>query len=244
MGEKIELHFNHKVLIVDDEELVGKSIGKMLDRHQIDYTYINTGEKAIDLIEEGKEPFSLIISDQRMPDMTGIQFLEQARKIIPETIRFLITGFTKMEVIVNAVNKGSIHRYIEKSWDSDDLIKIIKSGLKQFEVYLKNEELESQSKDQNKKLKDLNAKLKKAEKQHKEFVHKLDKKTQLLKKQVVENIKNNNSGMTLKKVEKLFAENDLLENDKINGFYTDVIREIYEQFCKTAKKNGFNLSYI
>ncbi len=188
--KKIELHYTHKVLIVDDDESVGKTIGIILGRHHINHTYINAGEKALELIEKEKTPFSLIISDQRMPGMSGIQFLEQARKTTPETIRFLITGFTQMDVIIDAVNKGSINKYISKFWNKNNFIEIIKCGLKLFERYLKNEELESKSKAQNKKLYDFNRKQMTAEKQHKEFVHKLDKKILSLKKQITEDIEN------------------------------------------------------
>ena len=74
----------------------------------------------------------IILTDQRMPDMTGVEFLSSIIEEFPNPIRILVTGYTDMEALVNAVNKGHIFKYISKPWDNEKLKEIL---FKAFEVY-------------------------------------------------------------------------------------------------------------
>lgn len=238
----METQYNHKVLIVDDEEAVGKVIGKILKRYNIDCVYINSGVQAFELIKKEETPFSLIISDYHMAGMNGAQFLEQAMKITPETVRFLITGFIEMPNILNAINKGSISRFISKSGHYHDLIEIVKYGLKQFELSMESKKLVSLSNERNKKLYELNCNYMETIKQHNELAKKMDEKILFLRKQIEEKIQDKNTGKTLKQLEHSLRESNLLENDKFNSFYNDVIKQIYEQFRIIAERNEINIS--
>ena len=91
-----------------------------------------------------------------MPGMTGARFLEKARKIFPDAIRFLLTGYSDMDAIVDAVNKGEIHRYLTKPWNDDDLLLQAKQAIVQYELVLENRRLNQLTKKQNKELKELN----------------------------------------------------------------------------------------
>lgn len=73
-----------------------------------------------------------------MPEMDGAQFLEKAKDIFPDAIRFLLTGYSDMDAIIDAVNKGEIHRYLTKPWNDDDLLLQIRQSLKQYELTLEN----------------------------------------------------------------------------------------------------------
>ncbi|MCK5099877.1 MAG: response regulator, partial [Desulfobacteraceae bacterium] len=148
--------FDHTVLVVDDEEQVGKSLGRFLKSIGVKYVYMESGKLGLERMQAASKPFSLIISDQRMPGMTGAEFLEKAKAISPDTIRFLLTGYSEMDAITEAVNKGSIHKYISKPWDNKDFAEKIKSGLNQFELAMENDRLFKLAKDQNSKLYQLN----------------------------------------------------------------------------------------
>ncbi|MBT7713904.1 MAG: response regulator [Deltaproteobacteria bacterium] len=91
-----------------------------------------SGKDALEQLKNSEGAVSLIISDQRMPQMTGAQFFEEANKISPSAIRFLLTGYSDMEAVIDAVNKGEIHRYLTKPWNDDDLILQVRQGLEQF----------------------------------------------------------------------------------------------------------------
>ncbi len=156
MAEK----FNHIVLVVDDEEKIGNSIGRLIKGMGEEYVYLDSGEKALEIIKSAKKPFSLILSDQRMPGMDGSVFLEKAQKIAPETIRCLITGYDDFDVLVDAVNKGTLHRYITKPWDNNDLVEAVRSSLEQYEKIMEDQKFIALSKEENTKLATLNTDLK------------------------------------------------------------------------------------
>ena len=90
---------DHTILIVDDEEKIGKSLGRLLRTIKIKYVYLDSGQSALERLKSTSTPFSLILSDQRMPGMTGADFLEKAKEIAPDTIRFLITGYADLPTV-------------------------------------------------------------------------------------------------------------------------------------------------
>ena len=107
-----------RVLFVDDEEGNLKAF-KAAFRRDMDVLLANSGAEAIALLE--REEVHVIISDQRMPGMTGSEFLAIARERFPSSMRMLLTGYADLEAVVNAVNKGGIYAYATKPWDENDL---------------------------------------------------------------------------------------------------------------------------
>jgi len=149
----------HRVLVVDDDAPTGKAIGRVLEREGLDYTFVGSGGEGIKALENTDAPFALIISDQRMPGMLGTEFLSQAKGMTPDTIRYLITGYSEMDTIINAVNQGAVQHYISKPWDRKELHRIIRDGIALFEKQLDSEKLFSLAKKQNTKLYELNCEL-------------------------------------------------------------------------------------
>lgn len=88
-----------------------------------------------------KETVHLVIADQRMPEMTGIEFLEKIKITYPECIRMVLTGFTDVEAIIQAINKGRVYRYITKPWRKDDLKITIDHALETYELKQQNRKL-------------------------------------------------------------------------------------------------------
>ena len=88
----------------------------------------------------------VIISDQRMPDMTGVEFFEHILLKHPDPVRILLTGYSDISDVIRAINKGQIFRYIEKPWDQNRIIEAVESGFKHYwvskQLKLKNQELE------------------------------------------------------------------------------------------------------
>ncbi len=240
-GKNQQEKFIHKVLIVDDDENVGKSIARILKRLKIDFAYASSGDKALEKVQNASTPFSLIISDQRMPGMRGSEFLEQARKISPDTIRFLITGYSDMDAVFEAINKGAIHRYISKPWDTKEFMDAIQEGLKQFELIIEDEQLLRLAKDQNAKLYELNCELRKKTEMHQKNIENLNREIDKLSRQIkiqTDKAKEDNS---LKRIEKLLKEENMLEQDKLNNLYVELLEELFEQFSDIAIRNGFEM---
>lgn len=106
------------ILIVDDEKDNLEALRRQL-RNQYDVSVADSAFEAVKLMQ--KSPFNVIISDQRMPDMTGVELLEKAKNLCPNTTRVLLTGYTDIESVIDAINRGNVYRYIAKPWDPEDL---------------------------------------------------------------------------------------------------------------------------
>ena len=114
----------------------------------------DSGADALLLLKEHK--VHMIISDMRMPNMSGAELLEQVATNYPDTYRILLTGFADMESTVAAVNKGKIHRYMQKPWDNDELIAAIEEGIEAVTLKTENQRLQKRVAEQNKQLKQVN----------------------------------------------------------------------------------------
>ena len=116
------MKYKHSLLIVDDEESILKSLRRLFRNEDFDISIATSGFEGLKQIREAEMPFSLIISDQRMPEMTGSQFLAEAREILPDAMRVILTGYADMESIIAAINDGGIHRYLTKPWKDEELL--------------------------------------------------------------------------------------------------------------------------
>lgn len=98
-----------------------------------------SGLEGLEIME--KHPVNLVITDQRMPKMTGIEFLEKIIPKYPECIRMVLTGYSDVEAIIQAINKGRVYRYITKPWGKDDLRITIEQALETFNLKQQNRKL-------------------------------------------------------------------------------------------------------
>ena len=121
----------HSLLIVDDELDVLESLRHLFHRTYRVFT-ASSGTDAIAILE--REDIHMILSDQRMPGMPGDIFLSHARKIKPDAIRMLFTGYADIQAVINAVNEGNIYRYILKPWDASELEGILRQAAEQYEL--------------------------------------------------------------------------------------------------------------
>ncbi|MBS1778379.1 MAG: hybrid sensor histidine kinase/response regulator [Bacteroidetes bacterium] len=133
-----------KVLYIDDEQ---NNLISFKAAFRFDYNIfvaINTTE-AINHLKANPD-ISVILSDQKMPDKTGVEFFEEIRKEFPNPIRILITGYADIESVINAINRGHVYRYIKKPWSEDDIRSSIDQGYKFYVttamLAVKNEELQ------------------------------------------------------------------------------------------------------
>lgn len=117
------------VLYVDDEEHNLKSF-KASFRRDFEIHLALSGKEGLEILKE--KDINVILTDQRMPEMTGIQFLIEADKVNPEPIRILVTGYSDINAVIDSINKGEIYRYISKPWNEEELKQTILSA---FEVY-------------------------------------------------------------------------------------------------------------
>jgi DNA-binding NtrC family response regulator len=116
------------IVIVDDEDMVLTSLNSFLTL-ETEYnvkTFVSVKE-ALEYIES--DSVDLVISDYLMPEMDGISFLAKVREIKPEVPRIILTGYADKENAIKAINNVGLFQYIEKPWDNDDLLIILRNGL-------------------------------------------------------------------------------------------------------------------
>ena len=119
---------NATIVIVDDEEMVLTSLNSFLTL-ETNYTVkiFTSAKEALDFIE--KESVDLVVSDYLMPEMDGISFLAEVKKLRPEVPRIILTGYADKENAIKAINNVGLFQYIEKPWDNDDILIIFRNGL-------------------------------------------------------------------------------------------------------------------
>jgi DNA-binding NtrC family response regulator len=124
------------IVIVDDEDMVLTSLNSFLNL-ETNYhvkTFTSAGE-ALKFVESND--VDLVISDYLMPEMDGISFLAQVRDIKPEITRIILTGYADKENAIRAINDVGLYQYIEKPWENEDLLIILRNGLEKKDLMKK-----------------------------------------------------------------------------------------------------------
>lgn len=152
----MELKYDHTLLLVDDEPSILRALTRLFRRDGYRILAAGGGQQALELLEAAEKPVSLIISDQRMPGMNGAAFLARSMDVCPDAMRFLLTGYSDMDAMVDAVNKGNIHKYLAKPWNDAEILLLVREALAQVELKLENIRLTALTRQQNQELADLN----------------------------------------------------------------------------------------
>ncbi len=138
------------ILIVDDEPVVLNALKETLERERYHVVACSSPIKALAILEE--RTFAVIISDQRMPEMLGLEFLVETRRICPHASRILITAVLSLPTIVDAINKGEIYRFVAKPWLREELLATVRNALHRHELITHNEILQAQTQELNARL--------------------------------------------------------------------------------------------
>ena len=117
------------LLIVDDEPIITKMLERLFRREFEVITAFN-GQDALDIFLERRP--QMVLTDHRMPGMTGIEMVKRAKKEAPETVFIVLSGFSDMDAMVEAINHHLLYRYISKPWDQDELISILRAGREHY----------------------------------------------------------------------------------------------------------------
>jgi PAS domain S-box-containing protein len=141
---------SHKLLFVDDEEKVQLALKRMFFSDNYEIYTASSGQEALKIIKE--VPVDLIISDQRMPEMTGVDLLTESMKIVPDAIRIILTGYADMDAAIGAINKGNVYKFIMKPWENDDLKLSVEKALEHYDLIKENKRLNEELKIWNKTL--------------------------------------------------------------------------------------------
>jgi signal transduction histidine kinase len=146
----------HTILVVDDEADVVKSVKDLL---RLDYRVLGTTRAAEAMEILRKEEVHVVMTDQRMPEVTGVELLSTVRGQHPDAIRLLFTGYADIRAVIDAINQGNVYRYITKPWDPDELQTVIREACAHYDLLVERKQLLGQLQEKNTELEQTNAQL-------------------------------------------------------------------------------------
>jgi response regulator RpfG family c-di-GMP phosphodiesterase len=147
----------HTVLFVDDEVNILKALQRLLRSEDMNVLCASRASEALDVLE--KHPTQVVVTDQRMPEMSGVDFLAHVRERQPDIVRMMLTGYTEMKVAVDAINRGEIYRLITKPWNDDELRATLRQAFDHADLKAEIKRLNQVTREQNFKLQDMNRNL-------------------------------------------------------------------------------------
>jgi DNA-binding NtrC family response regulator len=129
-GEKPATMTRHPILVVDDEEEILYSLRGLL-RQEFELYMAGSGAEALEILR--RNVIHVVMTDQRMPEMTGVELLQRARGESPEAVRMVFTGYADIKAVIDAINEGQIFRYLTKPWDPDELVAALRQGCEEYD---------------------------------------------------------------------------------------------------------------
>lgn len=122
-----------RILFVDDEQRILTTM-RMLFRNSYDVLLANNGQEALDALKQHE--VDVVVSDQRMPGMTGIEVLRSARELKPRAMRILLTGYSDLNAIIGSINEGEIFRFVSKPWGNNELRETLQQAVEAAQIDL------------------------------------------------------------------------------------------------------------
>ena len=145
------------LLLVDDEPNIVSALRRLLRRDQYHVLTANSGQEGLAVL--AGQPVDVIVSDQRMPGMLGADFLRAAKELYPDTIRIMLSGYTELQSVTDAVNEGAIYKFLTKPWEDELLRGHIADAFRIKEIADENERLNRELRTVNQELASTNRKL-------------------------------------------------------------------------------------
>ena len=127
------------LLLVDDEENIVSALVRLLRRDGYNILRAHSGREGLELLAQNE--VGVIISDQRMPEMTGVEFLSKVKELYPDTVRIVLSGYTELNSVTDAINRGAIYKFLTKPWEDDLLRANVEEAFHRHELKLENARL-------------------------------------------------------------------------------------------------------
>ena len=145
---------DHCVLFIDDEANILKALQRLLRNEPCRVLTASRGAEALEMLE--RERPQVVVSDQRMPEISGVDLLQAVRQRHPDVVRILLTGYTEMNVAVEAINRGEIFRLVTKPWNDEELKATLRQAFDTYDLKGEIRRLNQVTREQNLKLQELN----------------------------------------------------------------------------------------
>lgn len=178
-----------KILFLDDEENILKALKRLFVDEPFEVYTASSGEEGLSVLKDNPD-MGVIVSDQRMPGMSGWEFLEQSKQVAPDTTKIILTGHADINAAVNAINKGGAYRYIAKPWNDDDLIATVRDAYERYRLIIENRRLTALTFKQNKELVKWNTQLNEMVQEQTIDIQNKNKELERLNEQLKKNFRN------------------------------------------------------
>jgi len=116
------------LLLLDDEENVLRALVRLLRRDGYTIETATSARQAFEIL--AAQPVQVIISDQRMPDISGTEFLGRVKDLYPDTVRLILSGYSDFASLTEAINRGAVYRYVAKPWDDEELRRMVREAFR------------------------------------------------------------------------------------------------------------------
>jgi response regulator RpfG family c-di-GMP phosphodiesterase len=145
---------HNSILVVDDDGIILVAISETLAAEGLHVTTCNNPIDALELVK--KNPYAVVMSDQRMGEMTGLELLGEVKKLQPNASRILLTGVLTLKTVIDAINKGEIFRFLAKPWMREELVATIQNALTRYQLIVERNRLTEETKALNAELAERN----------------------------------------------------------------------------------------
>src|SRR5271166_6109535 len=143
----------HCLLVVDDEPDLVHSVQDLL---RFEYRVLGATRAMEGLEIMKREQVHVVMSDQRMPEMTGTEFLRRLRESYPDTVRLLFTAYADIKAVIDSINQGSVYRYITKPWEPQELQAVLRQAVEHYDLLAERKQLVAELKEKNRQLESAN----------------------------------------------------------------------------------------
>ena len=120
------------VLLVDDEANILNALGRLFLDRDVRVLRAENGEEALGIVR--REPVAVVVSDNLMPGMRGVELLSQVRNLSPDTVRVLLTGYADLPTAIEAINRGEVFRFHVKPWVDEEIVRTVEEGVRRYQV--------------------------------------------------------------------------------------------------------------
>ena len=134
-----EMRMERTLLLVDDEESIGAALARLLKPYGYRILRAKSGREGLALLAQNEA--GVVVSDQCMPEMTGVEFLTQVKELYPYTVRIVLSGYADLDSVTDAINRGAIYKFLTKPWDNETLCANILEAFRHHELMLEKEQL-------------------------------------------------------------------------------------------------------
>jgi response regulator RpfG family c-di-GMP phosphodiesterase len=146
-----------RILLVDDDESMLFILQQTIAKEGYEVETAFSAAEALQRVRQ--KSYALVMTDQRMPGMTGVDLLSQIQDIQPDTTRILITGVVELNTVIDSINKGEIYRFLMKPWLNEELLLTVRNGVQRYELIRRNAKLHDETVSMNERLVELNEEL-------------------------------------------------------------------------------------